>query len=175
MQTAFAGAPLSDRPSRQFQPSTVRSRVSAISMKELVEMCRNGHHGALEEFMTRIRCNVYRRAIFYTKDSCAAEDLTEEALIRIFRKVDSIKDPATLNSWIDRVVRNVWIDMWRSELPHRFVSLDSLEEWDLHRNMSRASVADAVSLQTRAEQNENATMLNKAVGSLPASLYSTVV
>ena len=144
-------------------------------MEQLVEMCKEGHFRALEEFMSRIRCTVFRRALFYTKNSCEAEDLTVEALIRIYRKVDSIKDPATLNSWIDRVVRNVWIDIWRSEMPHRSISLESLEEWDLHRNLSLNGVDETASLQTRAEQSENARMLNKAVGSLPASLYSTVV
>src|SRR5258708_6545612 len=101
-------------------------RWKLVPMEELVAMCRLGRSSAVDEFTGRIRHTVYRRALFLTKNASEAEDLAAESMLRILRRVDTIKDASSLNAWIDRIVRNVWIDTWRSELPHRLISLDSL-------------------------------------------------
>src|SRR5262245_1277733 len=150
-------------------------RPKLAPMKELIDMCKAGHADAMEEFICRIRPLVSRRALLHAKNAGEAEDLTAEAILRIYRRIDTIKDASSLNAWIDRIVRNVWIDIWRSDVPHRFVSLDALDEWDLDRYISRPILSDGPSLDKQMERNECANIVTRAIGTLPISLYQTVV
>ena len=173
MQTARAGTPQAAKRSSSSFPSLLSAKQT--SMEELVEMCKEGKQGAMEAFIRRIRPTVCRRALFHAKNSSEADDLTAESMLRIYRRIDTIKDVGSLNAWIDRIVRNVWIDIWRSDVPHRFVSLDALDEWDLDRYICRPLFSESPSLDKNVERDESSRIVNKAIGTLPASLYQTVV
>jgi RNA polymerase sigma-70 factor, ECF subfamily len=69
----------------------------------------------------------YRRAIFtyvvrLVKDEAAAEDITQETFIRLYRELDRIRDK-TASAWMYRVARNLVTDYIRKKRPVTFTIL----------------------------------------------------
>jgi len=54
-----------------------------------------------------------------------AQDLTQEAFIRVFRALRSIDPAAHLEGWLHRIVTNLFIDMLRRRPKARIESLDA--------------------------------------------------
>ena len=59
--------------------------------------------------------SVYRFAMHLCGDQHVAEDLTQEAMLRGLRRIDSLNDPHALKMWLFRIVRNLWTDRCRSK------------------------------------------------------------
>jgi RNA polymerase sigma-70 factor, ECF subfamily len=61
-------------------------------------------HGALRSFILR-----------RVSDVQAAEDILQEVFIRIHSKIQGLRDPSKLRSWIYQITRNAIIDYYRRE------------------------------------------------------------
>jgi RNA polymerase sigma-70 factor, ECF subfamily len=68
--------------------------------------------GTFEELYREHVHAVFRFAYKLARNRATAEDLTAEAFLALFAKLDSV-DPAQLPAWLLTVVRNRVIDMWR--------------------------------------------------------------
>ena len=53
-----------------------------------------------------------------------AEDATQEALLRAWRSLDSLRDPAGFSAWFDRILVNVCRDRLRRRARVRFLPID---------------------------------------------------
>lgn len=65
---------------------------------------------------------VYRLAYRLCGNAHDAEDLTQEAFIRVFRSLDKYK-PGTFDGWMHRIVTNLFLDMARRRARIRFEAL----------------------------------------------------
>lgn len=63
----------------------------------------------LEEWVPR----VYRFALRLSNDPHVAEDLTQEAFLRAWRRRAGLREPRALRVWMFRIVANVWHDQTR--------------------------------------------------------------
>lgn len=63
----------------------------------------------LEEYVPR----VYRFALRLTRDAHAAEDLTQETLLRAWRRRELLRDPRAARVWLFRITANLWRDQLR--------------------------------------------------------------
>jgi RNA polymerase sigma-70 factor (ECF subfamily) len=63
----------------------------------------------LEEYVPR----VYRLALRLTGDAHAAEDLTQETLLRAWRRLDRLRAPGAARVWLFRITVNLWRDQLR--------------------------------------------------------------
>ncbi len=81
---------------------------------ELVRRCRAGDGAAWEEIVSSFSRRVYNLAYRFTSSIDAAEDLTQEVFIRIYRTLDQY-DPkqGDLANWLMRLARNLIIDDYR--------------------------------------------------------------
>jgi RNA polymerase sigma-70 factor, ECF subfamily len=63
--------------------------------------------GALEELYRRYRAQVIRLAASFSElDQDEVEDVTQEAFVRAFRALASLKDPERFNAWLFTIARN---------------------------------------------------------------------
>jgi len=84
----------------------------------LVEMAQNGNKAAFEELLRRHYDTMYRFAMKWCGNAENAEDITQNACIKLARAIDSFNFKAAFTSWLYRLVVNVAIDWQRSHARH---------------------------------------------------------
>lgn len=70
----------------------------------------------------------YRLACLLLGDSADAEDVTQEALIRAWRSMGSLRDADGFRPWFDRILVNLSRDRLRRRRRIRFVTIDATGE-----------------------------------------------
>ena len=56
---------------------------------------------------------IYRYILAMVRNPAEAEDLTQEALLRAYAKLDGLEDPTRLVPWLYRIATNVTYDRFR--------------------------------------------------------------
>ena len=77
---------------------------------------------AYEAAFARHWRDVFRFALAWTNDWGAAEDLTQETFIRVFRSVQNYQ-PGTFEGWLHRITTNLFLDGVRRRQRIRFDGL----------------------------------------------------
>lgn len=80
---------------------------------------------AFEALVTRYASHVYHIAYRMAGNDADAKDLTQEAFVRVLRALRSIDPGANLDSWLYRIVTNLFIDLLRRRPKVRLESLDA--------------------------------------------------
>jgi len=80
---------------------------------------------AFEAVLARYGRQVYNTAYRLAGNDADAKDLAQEAFLRVFRALRSIDPSANLESWLYRIVTNLFIDMLRRRPKVRVESLDA--------------------------------------------------
>ncbi|MCI3920118.1 sigma-70 family RNA polymerase sigma factor [Paenibacillus sp. TRM 82003] len=65
---------------------------------------------ALEQLMEQFGATVMRTAYFYTGDRHLAEDISQEAFLRAYRKWDSFRGDSSVKTWLTTIAINVCRD-----------------------------------------------------------------
>lgn len=73
---------------------------------ELVSRCRRGDPRAFEELVGLTDRRVYGLALRIVKDPYEAEDVAQEAYLRIFRGLSGFREEARFETWMHRIVTN---------------------------------------------------------------------
>lgn len=81
---------------------------------ELVQRCLNGDQQAWGDVVRLYSRRVYNLAYRFTASHSAAEDLTQEVFIRVYRSLDQYDAGlGDLSNWLMRLARNLIIDDYR--------------------------------------------------------------
>jgi len=71
------------------------------------------------------------------------EDILQEVFLRMHRKLDSLKDPRRIVSWLFQITRNAIIDHYRTPARHREVPAGLSADLDAEHQASTASAVEA--------------------------------
>lgn len=117
----------------------VGSALSRLADSEVVRRCREGSDEAWHELVERFSRYVYaicRRGFGLSPQE--AEDAFQEVFVRIYTRLDSLRDDGAVRPWIAQVARRVCLDSLAAgshertvdELPEeeQEVTLDEIEE-----------------------------------------------
>lgn len=80
---------------------------------------------AFETLLARYGRRIYQMAYRMAGNEADANDLTQEAFIRVWRAFRRIDPEANLESWLYRIVTNLYIDLLRRRPKARLESLDA--------------------------------------------------
>ncbi len=110
-----------------------------MSLEELVVLSQQNDFKALEELIKREQKNVFATFSYLSKKRENVADLTQEALLRVAKNIQSLKNPKHFKSWLNQIVTNLFYDELRknSKKPD-VVSFD--EESDDETNFSLKSI-----------------------------------
>lgn len=97
---------------------------------------------------------MYTICLRYIKDTATAEDVMQDAFIKVFKNIGSFKGEVTIGAWIKKIVINQCID----HLKKRKIELVSIEEKELN-------VADDGDWSVSDDVNVN--IITSAINSLP--------
>ena len=131
---------------------------------ELLAACRRGDRAAFEEVVRRTYRHVYTQAFRIVGDRHEAEDVAQEAYLRVFRGLAGFRGEAQFETWLYRIVANAAITYLRRK--GRFGELI------IDREDDPLEVAADVRVAEQAADREE---LSRALAALPISLRAVVV
>jgi RNA polymerase sigma-70 factor (ECF subfamily) len=81
--------------------------------RDLVEAAQCGDHEAFEVLATSAGDRLYAVARLILRQSDLAEDAVQEALVRAWQQLPSLRDPDRFDAWLHRLVVNACADQGR--------------------------------------------------------------
>lgn len=87
-----------------------------LSESELVKGCKKGNLKSQQALYDRYAGRMYAVCLRYVSGQLEAEDILQEAFIKVFDKIDTYREEAALGSWIKRIVINTALNHQRSKL-----------------------------------------------------------
>lgn len=94
----------------------------------LLRRAQNGDPDAFGQLMEPLEQLVWRVCWHYTGNREAAEDCGQEAMIRIWRALDSYRGDCAFESWVYRIAANCCMDWLRKKKRDRSVSIEPMKD-----------------------------------------------
>lgn len=100
--------------------------------RRLVARAQGGDSAAFEQLYRLHVGRVYALCRRLCRDESEAEELTQEAFVRAFERLDLFRGESAFTSWLHRLTVNVVLGKWRgqSRYRQRVLPLDDFEDFD---------------------------------------------
>jgi RNA polymerase sigma-70 factor, ECF subfamily len=142
----------------------------SISDAELVRRCRAGDSVAWEQIVHSYSRRVYNLAYRFTNRHEAAEDLTQEVFVRVYRSLEQYDPQAgDLANWLMRLARNLVIDDYRKRTRTPTDVGEDLNDHE-YRLESHTDAPDR-----NIERQEQSSQVHAAINKLPPDLRECVI
>jgi RNA polymerase sigma-70 factor, ECF subfamily len=143
----------------------------AVTGTELVRRCRAGDGAAWEEIVQSYSRRIYNLAYRFTSRADAAEDLTQEVFIRVYRSLEQYNPKqGDLQNWLMRLARNLIIDDYRKrQRAPQDTAADDLEDHTYHLRAAGGSV------QREMERRELGAQVQAGIDKLSPDLRTCVI
>jgi RNA polymerase sigma-70 factor (ECF subfamily) len=144
---------------------------------EIVEALRLQEPTAAERLVAAYGDRAYRLAIRITRAPQDAEEVVQDALLTVVRKIDSFRGEAAFGSWVYRIVANAAYQKIRGRRRRQGeVSLDAVVGVFDERARDAGSPRDgSLTLDGPARQTEVRTALTEAIDELPTHYRAVFV
>jgi RNA polymerase sigma-70 factor, ECF subfamily len=131
-----------------------------------IQQCKQGSISAFDTLVERYEKRVFNFAYRMAGNYDDANDVAQEAFIRVFNSINTFRGDANFSTWLYRIVTNVYLDERKKAKSHLHTPLDEyieLEENTVARQIedTRPTPEDVVEL------NERHDLLQKAIQDLP--------
>lgn len=90
------------------------------SNKELIDRCLEGNPKAQESLYRQFAPPMYGVCLRYARNTLEADDILQEAFIKIFKHLKDFNHQGSFEGWVRRIVVNTAINYYKSKL----------KEWD---------------------------------------------
>jgi RNA polymerase sigma-70 factor (ECF subfamily) len=153
-------------------PSTDRS-------DDLLARLQRGDEQALSDLADMFGTKIYQLAFRYLRNKEDAEEVTQDVLFRVHRKVSSFRGDAALSSWIYRITFNAAMSRLRTARYQRTQDEDRQRDADTGEGLKRADRAEVADWSRMADETVLRSQLRRrvlrAILSLPAIYRAPVV
>ena len=85
-----------------------------VAEQALIERLRSGDGAAVADLESTYGAKIYQLAFRYMKNREDAEEVTQDVLLKVFRKASAFRGDAALTSWIYRITFNTAMSRLRS-------------------------------------------------------------
>jgi RNA polymerase sigma-70 factor, ECF subfamily len=144
---------------------------------DLLARLQRGDERAIEELADRYGQHIYKLAFRYLRNKEDAEEITQDVLLKVSRKVADFRGDAALSSWIYRITFNAAMSRMRTASYHRAHDEDreaAGRESDF--GMPRSDVADWSELaDEQVLRSQLRSRALRAISALPAIYRAPVV
>jgi RNA polymerase sigma-70 factor (ECF subfamily) len=134
--------------------------------KEIIERCRKGDIGAFNELVKQYEKQVYNFAYRLTNNYDDANDIAQDAFLRVFNAIGNFRGDASFTTWLFRITTNVFLDDRKKVRAHPHTSLDEYMELD-ESSVARQIEDTGPTPEAITEESERNRILQNAVASLP--------
>ena len=145
--------------------------VAEINGAELVKRARAGDGAAWEDIVSNFSRRIFNLAYRFTSSIDAAEDLTQDVFIRIYRTLDQYDSKqGDLANWLMRLARNLIIDDYRHRQRNpQNTMADAVDDHSYHLR------AAGTSAHKEMERKELASQVQEGIDKLPEDLKTCVI
>lgn len=138
-----------------------------LSEADAIERAKQGDAAAFEQLYEMHRRRVYSLCLRMTSNTAAAEDLTQEAFLQLFRKIGTFRGESAFSTWLHRMAVNVVLMQLRKKnLP--VVPLDETTESEEEAPKKELGAPDS-----RLASSIDRLELKRSIDSLPPG-YRTI-
>src|SRR6188768_2659809 len=82
--------------------------------RELIDRMQAGDAGAVADLSAVYRARIHQLAFRYMKNWEDAEEVAQDVLMKVYRKIDAFRGDAALSSWIYRITFNTAMSRLRT-------------------------------------------------------------
>ena len=145
--------------------------VTEINGAELVKRAKAGDGAAWEDIVSNFSRRIFNLAYRFTSSIDAAEDLTQDVFIRIYRTLDQYDSKqGDLSNWLMRLARNLIIDDYRHRQRNpQNTMADAVDDHQYHLR------AAGTSAHKEMERKELASQVQEGIDKLPEDLKTCVI
>ena len=90
------------------------SELDKQTLAKLVIRIQAGDDAAMILLIEAVQDRLYRFCCYLTQNSQLAQDLSQDALIKVLEKINTLKNPLVFQSWLFRIVKNMYLDNKKS-------------------------------------------------------------
>ena len=94
--------------------------------KKMIERASGGDPAAFNRLMEQHERRMYAVALRMCANREDAQDCLQEAMLRVYRAIDSFKGQSTFSTWVYRITMNTCLDELRRKKNRQNTSLDRL-------------------------------------------------
>ena len=110
------------------------TEVKNLDDHQLIELLQSGNHRYFSVLTDRYQKYILQKCTSYVKDKDAAEDLTQEILIKVFTELSHFRSEAKFSTWLFAIIHHTCVDYLRrnKKSVRKVLTVklaDSLGEW----------------------------------------------
>jgi RNA polymerase sigma-70 factor (ECF subfamily) len=144
-----------------------RPRAAASAEERaLIERCKRGDLAAFNDLVRKYEKQVYNFAYRLTGNYDDANDVAQDAFLRVFNAIGSFRGDSSFSTWLFRITTNVFLDERKKAKAHPQSSLDEYMELG-ESSVARQIEDPSPTPEAVLEESERALILQKAVSDLP--------
>lgn len=140
----------------------------------LIEQSRKGNVDAFEELIRDYKKSAYNIALRVLQNKEDAEDVSQEALIKVFKNIQNFNMQSTFKVWLYRIVVNACLDFKRKKTIVAF-SVDESYDLDNGDEVFRQIEDKTNDPDFMVEKNYNSQMVSAAVNNLEDDFKTIIV
>jgi RNA polymerase sigma-70 factor, ECF subfamily len=99
----------------------------ANAERQLIGRMQNGDSTAMAELASTYGPRIHQLALRYVKNWEDAEEVTQDVLMKVYRKIDAFRGDAALSSWIYRITFNTAMSRLRTGRAGRMAEVQAPE------------------------------------------------
>lgn len=142
----------------------VRPGWPEINEQQLIQQVREGNHEAFRELVQRHMKQAYNVAYGLLTDHDDADDVSQEAFVKVHRNIHSFRGESELGTWLHKIVVNLSMTRLRQR------------KRDTKRHVALEEASGAVaSHETQNDQSEKSHFLERALHELPTLQRAVVI
>lgn len=149
-------------------PKPMPPPMPAHELAGLVERAREGDVAAFEKLIVKYQSKVYTFAFAFTGSPDFAQDLAQEALVKVYKSLGSFRFQSAFSTWLYSIVKNTYLDAVKSRAGRERALEEPLTEREV------AELHDCATAEERLLAKESRHTLMRALRQVPVA-YRTVV
>jgi len=91
----------------------------AETLEILIEGCMKGDRGSQEELYRQFSAAMYGLCLQYASSEEDAQDILQDGFVKVFKKIEQVRDPKAFPGWIRRLMINTALERYRSRVVMR--------------------------------------------------------
>ena len=110
---------------------------------QLVAATLSGRLSAFDALVVRHQNRLYLQALSYLRAEEDARDALQDAFLKAFRQLETLKEPSRFPAWVGRILRNVCLNRLREDRRRRAMADSVVERTDTEAHPEPAVIRRA--------------------------------